>query len=155
MVIAAHKTAPTFAFVAMALSGCSPAASTASTARDLDTAAVEAAIEAVPGVTDADVGLYNTGAPDAFGARISITVDSAGFDELGGVVGGAVDAIAADSGESSEYNFEVIAPDPGDASELIIIALVDYRDRLGLTVGSYLGSSLLLTHEELQEAAGS
>lgn len=153
MISVGRTAAPTLTLAvvtALALSGCSPAASPA---QQMDVAAVESVIESVPGVTDAHVGVYNTGAPGAAAALVSITVDQTGFDALGDVVGGAVDAVAADPGDLTEYQFEVTAPDPADTSEFVIISLGDYQDLFNLPAGSYLGSTLTLTPDELQRAS--
>jgi len=118
---------------------------------DMDKEAVAAAIAALPGVDEAAVGAFNTGTPDSFGALVQITVDEEGLAEVGEVIDASVRIIATDPGEYRTYDFELTAPD--ETGELVIDTLSRYRDRIPFAEGSYLGSNLSLTAEELAAVA--
>ncbi|QAY61211.1 hypothetical protein ET475_15305 [Microbacterium protaetiae] len=117
----------------------------------MDRDSVIAAIEGLPGVDAADIGSYNTGTPGDHGVLVSVTVDDAGYESLGDVVGGSVRAVADSPGDYSAYSVEVTAPDPEGSDELVILTLSRYQDKIGLPVGTYVGSGLIFTPEELRQ----
>lgn len=117
----------------------------------MDKGAVTAAIEELSGVVGAEVGAYGTGRPDDFGLRVAVTVDEAGYEKVGEVVTGTVTTVAASAGGYSSYDFEVVAPDPEGSGDAVVLTLSRYRDVIDLPVGSYLGSTLTLTSEELRQ----
>lgn len=118
---------------------------------DMDKQAVAAAIEEIPGVEEAAVGAFNTGTPDSYGALVQITVDEDGLAAVGDVIDASVRIVAADPGDYRTYDFELSAPD--ETGELIIDTLSRYRDRIPFAEGSYLGSNLSLTADELAAVA--
>lgn len=143
------------ALCALVLVACaaSPTPTTPGGEPDMDKAAVTAAIEEIPGVASADVGAFNTGTPGSFAARIALTLDESGLARLGEVLHHAVRAVAADPGDYATYEFEVTAPDESEPSDLIVLTLSRYRDRIPFSQGTYLGSTLSLTASELAEVA--
>lgn len=117
----------------------------------MDKGAVTAAIEDLSGVDSADVGAFSAGSPDDYGLRVTVAVDDAGYEKVGEVVTGTVNTVAASAGGYSSYDFEVVAPDPEGSGDAVVLTLSRYRDVIDLPVGSYLGSTLTLTSEELRQ----
>ncbi|WP_314423565.1 hypothetical protein [uncultured Microbacterium sp.] len=143
------------------LGGCA-VPSSGSAGAEMDDAAVIAGIEGIPGVVEAGIGSYNTGVPGAFAVNVSLTVDEKGLEDIGDVMHETIRVVAADPGDYQSYDFEVTAPeadgtvsDSEDAPpELVIITLESYDDVIDLPVGTYLGSTLSLTADELREFQG-
>jgi hypothetical protein len=138
------------AALAVGLTACAPAQGGEP---DMDQAALEASFTAIDGVTRAEASGYNTGAPGSYGVRVALTVDETGLASIGDVMTEAVDAAAAHAPGFKNYVFEVIAPDPAYPDEEVIITLADYRPQIPLPVGSYSGSTLTLTADELATAS--
>ena len=135
---------------ALALASCS----FADAEKDaMDQTAVATTIEQTGGVVSAEVGEFSAGTPNSYGARVQITVDRAGLDDLGGVLVDAARAVAADPGRASFFDFEVTAPDEAEPDELVVLTLSRYRDRIPFAEGSYVGSTLTLTADELAQVA--
>ncbi|GAA5204836.1 hypothetical protein [Microbacterium jejuense] len=151
--MAAVRSAGVLALVAaLLLSGC---ASPEQGGPELDSAAVIAALAGIDGVTAADASAYSTGTPTSYGVRTEISVDDAGLAAIGDVMGSAVDVLAAQAAGFRTYVIEVSAPDPENPGTEMIVTLADYQDQMPFTQGSYLGWTLTLTADELQQAAGS
>lgn len=117
----------------------------------MDKEAVAAQIAALPGVEEAEVGAFNTGTPGSYGALVQITVDEAGLEAVGEVIDASVRIIAVDPGEYRTFDFELTAPD--ETGELVIDTLSRHRDRIPFAEGSYLGSNLSLTADEVAAIA--
>ncbi|WP_448005882.1 hypothetical protein [Agromyces bauzanensis] len=142
----------------LALAGCSAGAG-AGAAQDaeakVDAGRIESELARIDGVRDAEVGVFNTGAPGSFGLRVELTVDDDGVARLGGVVVEAVRIVGRGSaGSGYSATLLVAAVDPGSPTGTRGVSLKARRAEIPIEVGTYQGAGLALTPDDLREAAG-
>lgn len=135
---------------ALALSGCGGAAGGDN---HVDAKAIESGIAEIDGVTEVSVGSYNTGAPGRNALRTELVVDETGLAALADVLDAAIDVVAAEASGWSGYEFTVSAEDASSPTGTISLSLDKRLTAEQVPYGS-LGSSLRLTPDELQQAAG-
>lgn len=134
----------------LALSGCGGAAERDP---DMDAAAIQSELVEIDGVTDASVGMYNTGAPGRNALRTKVVVDDTGLADLPTVLDAAIDIVAADAPGWSSYEFSVSAVDGSSPTGTVALSLDKRLTTDDMPYGT-IGTSLTLTPEQLQQAAG-
>jgi len=135
---------------ALALTGCGGAAEGDP---EMDAAAIQSELVEIDGVTDATVGMYNTGAPGSNAVRTKLVVDDTGMADLAGVLDAAIDVVAAEAPGWSGYEFTVSAVDASSPTGTRRVTLS--KELSPDDVPGTLGTALVLTPDELQQAAGS
>lgn len=141
------------AVVLAALTGCT-APTTEGTEMKIDATEIEREIESIDGVAGATIGTASTGTPGSYRLSAKIEVDEQGDAALGEVLVGAVRAVDAGADGFTTYAFYVAAPDPAGGDVPVEQRLEDRRTEIPIEVGAYRGSGLVLTEDELAEAAG-
>lgn len=134
-----------------ALAGC---AAGDQTEAEMDPVAIESELEALDGVEEAHVGVFNTGAPGSFGLRTEVTLDDAGVERLGEVVVESLRAVRRGSSGYRAYQLLVSVVDPASPTGTRGLSLRRHRAEIPVEAGDYQGAGLVLTDRELTEAAG-
>lgn len=119
----------------------------------VDANIVQAAIEQIAGVTDAEVGVISAGSPGSYILDTQLTVDEDGDARLAAVLRETAAVLARDAADVGRYTVSVIAPVPGEPGGTDVVTMSAREAELGLP-GHYSDTDIEWTTDQVRAAAG-